>query len=60
MTTGAVNHWRPFYFPWHNRPMIYSAGDLGVEIDYQNDQPGAECTESWILTRLLTDSTVLS
>ena len=26
---------------WHNRPMIYSAGDLGIEIDFGNDQPGA-------------------
>ena len=26
---------------WHNRPMIYSAGDLGVEIDFGPDKPGA-------------------
>ena len=25
---------------WHNRPMIYSAGDLGVEIDFGPNQPG--------------------
>ena len=26
---------------WHNRPMIWSAGDLGIEIDFGPDQPGA-------------------
>ena len=26
---------------WHYRPMIYSAGDLGIEIDFGLDQPGA-------------------
>jgi hypothetical protein len=26
---------------WHNRPMIYLAGDLGIEIDFGADKPGA-------------------
>jgi hypothetical protein len=26
---------------WHNRPMILSAVDLGIEIDSGPDQPGA-------------------
>ncbi len=26
---------------WHNRPTIYSAGDLGVVIDFGPDKPGA-------------------
>ena len=25
----------------HNRPMIWSAGDLSIEIDFGSDQPGA-------------------
>jgi hypothetical protein len=25
---------------WHNKPMIYSAGDLGVQIDLGPDTPG--------------------
>ena len=26
---------------WHNKIMMYSAGDLGIEIDYGRNQPGA-------------------
>ncbi len=25
----------------HNAPMTYSAADLGIEIDYRSDKPGA-------------------